>query len=371
MWCLSKCTLFIWSLESRGIRSMMEIPSCSSNSHPAPPLLRLRVLLSRLIDSSYFHSRNPSAAYQHSSLSQGHCLFSYPWSWIPGLYSHSAMWICVFAQPPVSKESRLSGKAAFTPPTQKSIKHRKELFVTTTLTLIPLCVLQAVWPCNLIVPSFCASSDFKHCKMNKTVFSFLRISFNDITSKALDILKETLQNMYITQVNVFMCVRVCLSSFLLLWYYIIGCLRFHPGALPVSTTPLIISYTRNGYCNWGRTRKLKVNFSSHNVFLMIRMNQKELRRTHHSVVWFCCNVIIICSISRQMLETVPGNIVQIFMVARWRIPLTLGMLWIFIYFHHHSRFSVCPAVQIYDQMLAKLTAWQSNCTFCLRFITRC
>lgn len=33
-----------------GIRQMMEIPSCSSNSHPTPPLLRLRVF-TPLIDS--------------------------------------------------------------------------------------------------------------------------------------------------------------------------------------------------------------------------------------------------------------------------------------------------------------------------------
>lgn len=46
MW-LDTCTLFIllsWSLELRGIREIMQIPSCSSNSHLAPPLLRLRVL---------------------------------------------------------------------------------------------------------------------------------------------------------------------------------------------------------------------------------------------------------------------------------------------------------------------------------------
>lgn len=107
--------------------------------------------------------------------------------------------------------------------------------------------------------------------------------------------------------------------------------------------------------------------SHHTMSFYDQNDQKELRRPHHSVVWFCCNVIIICSIFRQMLEAVPGNIVQIFMVPRGRIPPTLGMLWVFIYFHHHSRFSVCPAVQIYDQILAKLTAWQSNCTFCLRF----
>lgn len=43
----NKCTLFIllsWSLELTGIREIMELPSCSSNSHPAPPLLCLRVL---------------------------------------------------------------------------------------------------------------------------------------------------------------------------------------------------------------------------------------------------------------------------------------------------------------------------------------
>lgn len=44
-------TQFSWSLgSSRGIRQMMEIPSCSSNSHPTPPLLRLGVF-TPLIDS--------------------------------------------------------------------------------------------------------------------------------------------------------------------------------------------------------------------------------------------------------------------------------------------------------------------------------
>lgn len=78
--------------------------------HPPPLLPRLRVLLSWSIDSPHFHSRNPSAAYQHSSLSQGHCLFPHPWSWIPGLYSHHAIWISTFTQPPASKEMCLSGR---------------------------------------------------------------------------------------------------------------------------------------------------------------------------------------------------------------------------------------------------------------------
>lgn len=47
-----------------GIRQMTKIPACSWNSHPTPPLLRLRVLLLWSIDSLHFYSRNPSAAYQ-------------------------------------------------------------------------------------------------------------------------------------------------------------------------------------------------------------------------------------------------------------------------------------------------------------------
>lgn len=43
---------------------MTKIPACSWNSHPAPPLLRLRVLLLWSIDSLHFYSRNPSVAYQ-------------------------------------------------------------------------------------------------------------------------------------------------------------------------------------------------------------------------------------------------------------------------------------------------------------------
>lgn len=63
---LNRCTLFTlsWLLESRGIRQMTKIPVCSWNSHLAPPLLRLRVLLLWSIDSLHFYSRNPSAAYQ-------------------------------------------------------------------------------------------------------------------------------------------------------------------------------------------------------------------------------------------------------------------------------------------------------------------
>lgn len=64
--------------------------------------------------STHFHCRNLSAAYHHSSFSQGHDPFPYPWSRIPGLYSHCAFWISAFTQPQASKETCLSGKAAFT-----------------------------------------------------------------------------------------------------------------------------------------------------------------------------------------------------------------------------------------------------------------
>lgn len=62
---LIKCILFTllsWSLDMRGISQMMKIPS---SSNPAPPLLRLGVLLRWSIGSPYFHSRNPSAAYHN------------------------------------------------------------------------------------------------------------------------------------------------------------------------------------------------------------------------------------------------------------------------------------------------------------------
>ena len=152
--------LFNWSLELWGIRPMMEIPSCSSTPHPAPPLLRLGLLLLWSIDSTHFHSRNPSAAYQHSSLSQGHCLFPYPCSWIPGLYSHRAVWMCVFTQPPASKEECLSGKAASTP-TGRHAEYKYiagDLFaLDTNLLMSLLCIMSIfsiVWLVTLTVYSY-------------------------------------------------------------------------------------------------------------------------------------------------------------------------------------------------------------------------
>lgn len=73
--------------------------------------------------SAHFQCRNLSAAYHHSSFSQGHNPFPYPWSRIPGLYSHCALWISAFTQLQASKETCLSGKAAFTQQKNKPKKH--------------------------------------------------------------------------------------------------------------------------------------------------------------------------------------------------------------------------------------------------------
>lgn len=74
----------------RGIRQMMEIPSCGSNSHPAPPLLRLRVF-TPLIDSLAPFPFQESLGRLSTWLTFPRTLPSlpYPWSWFPALRSHS------------------------------------------------------------------------------------------------------------------------------------------------------------------------------------------------------------------------------------------------------------------------------------------
>lgn len=74
----------------RGIRQMMEIPSCGSNSHPTPPLLRLRVF-TPLIDSLAPFPFQESLSRLSTRLTFPRTLLSlpYPWSWFPGQRSHS------------------------------------------------------------------------------------------------------------------------------------------------------------------------------------------------------------------------------------------------------------------------------------------
>lgn len=74
----------------RGISQMMEIPSCGSNSHPVPPLLRLRVF-TPLIDSLAPFPFQESLGRLSTRLTFPRTLPSLPylWSWFLGLCSHS------------------------------------------------------------------------------------------------------------------------------------------------------------------------------------------------------------------------------------------------------------------------------------------
>lgn len=92
----------------RGIRQMMEIPSCGSNSHSAPPLLRLGVF-TPLIDSLAPFPFQESLGRLSTRLTFPRTLPSlpYPWSWFPGLRSHS--WHSLRL-----RSLCLTGKATFT-----------------------------------------------------------------------------------------------------------------------------------------------------------------------------------------------------------------------------------------------------------------
>lgn len=121
-------------------------PPTPPSTTPAPP-----PGFTWSIDSPHFHSRNPSAAYQHSSLSQGQCLFPYPWSWITGVYSHREIWSSAFILPPASKEMCLSGKTAF----NLARKHTEYKYIVEGVYLcvgkkctnlcIVMCISSIVW----------------------------------------------------------------------------------------------------------------------------------------------------------------------------------------------------------------------------------
>lgn len=186
--------------------------------------------------------------------------------------------------------------------------------------------LQALWPCSLIV-----------------------------------FLKYTLQNMDITQGHAFtvqLLVFVFLSLTLILHHWLpeisSWCSPSHSYTTDHLLLMVIVTEEVPESSRWNSHHTM--SFYDHN-------DQEGLRRTHQSVVWFRCNVILIF---RQMLEAVPCPDIH---GSKMKNPTDFGDALAFYLLQPSLK--IFSLSSLWPNTRKKLTAWQSNFSWTFCFISRC